>query len=106
MSSSSLRSEPAAEASLLQSACNESAAPLANVILMKLESRQATPATRCGAYAMRRSDGDATAMRRRCDGDATAQTAIQPRTGGAQKPAGGAETGTEYADISCKNTAG
>ena len=45
-------------------------------------------ATRCGADVMRlRCDGDATAMRRRCDGDANAQTATQPRTGGAQKPA-------------------
>ena len=87
MSSSSLRPEPAAKAPLLQSASNESAAPLANVILMKSASRQASPATRCGAYAMLRCDGDATAMRRRCDGDANAQTATQPRTGGAQKPA-------------------
>jgi hypothetical protein len=54
---------------------------------MKSASRQASPATRCGAYAMLRCDGDATAMRRRCDGDANAQTATQPRTGGAQKPA-------------------
>ena len=84
MSSSSLRPEPAVvEAQLLQSAYNESAAPLAYVILMKsasrlrFEQRCDAAAMRCGCDAMRRCDGDATAMRRRCrdraDGDATAQ---------------------------------
>ena len=83
MSSSSLRPEPAVvEAPLLQSAYNESAAPLAYVILMKsacrlrFVQRRDTAAMRCGCNAMRRCDGDATAMRRRCDradGDATAQ---------------------------------
>jgi len=67
---------------------------------MKSASRQASPATRCGAYAMLRCDGDATAMRRRCectDGDTTAHW---------RRTETGAETGAEYADISCKNTAG
>jgi hypothetical protein len=83
MSSSSLRPEPAVvEAPLLQSAYNESAAPLAYVILMKsacrlrFVQRRDAAAMRCGCNAMRRCDGDATAMRRRCDradGDATAQ---------------------------------
>ena len=83
MSSSSLRPEPAVVvAPLLQSAYNESAAPLAYVILMKsacrlrFVQRRDAAAMRCGCNAMRRCDGDATAMRRRCDradGDATAQ---------------------------------
>ena len=94
MSSSSLRPEPAVvEAPLLQSVYNESAAPLAYVILMKSASRLRfvqrcdAAAMRCGCDAMRRCDGDATAMRRRCDradGDATAQ---KPARKPAQKPA-------------------
>ena len=94
MSSSSLRPEPAVvEAPLLQSAYNESAAPLAYVILMKsacrlrFVQRRDAAAMRCGCNAMRRCDGDATAMRRRCDradGDATAQ---KPARKPAQKPA-------------------
>ena len=62
------RSEPTAEAALLQSAFNAPDAPLANVILMKSATRQ-----RRDAAAMRR-DGDA--MRRRCNSDATA---MRPR---------------------------
>ena len=94
MSSSSLRPEPAVVvAPLLQSAYNESAAPLAYVILMKsacrlrFVQRRDAAAMRCGCNAMRRCDGDATAMRRRCDradGDATAQ---KPARKPAQKPA-------------------
>ena len=57
MSSSSLRPEPAVvEAPLLQSVYNQSAAPLAYVILMKLASRLRF-VLRC----------DAATMRRRCD---------------------------------------
>jgi len=54
----------------------------------------------CDAAMRRRCDGDATAMRRRCDctdGDTTAHW---------RRTETGAETGAEYADISCKNTAG
>ena len=55
------RSEPTAEAALLQSAFNAPDAPLANVILMKSATRQ-----RRDAAAMR-CDGDATVMRLRCN---------------------------------------
>ncbi len=85
--SSTIRPEPAAQDPRLQSACNESAAPLANVILMKSPAFRA--ATRCGADAMRRCDGDVTAMRprrRRCNRAGT----------GAETAGDGAETGTEF----------
>ena len=99
MSSSSLRPEPAVvEAPLLQSAYNESAAPLAYVILMKsacrlrFVQRRDAAAMRCGCNAMRRCDGDATAMRprrRRCN---RAETGAKT----------GAETGAVYAGIFAK----
>ncbi len=91
VSSSILRPEPAAEAPHLQSACNESTAPLKNVIPMKLASRLRFVQRR-DAAPMR--CGDATAMPRRCDrntwhcdGDAIAQMAIQPNRNRRQKPA-------------------
>jgi len=94
MSSSSLRPEPAVvEAPLLQSAYNESAAPLAYVILMKsacrlrFVQRRDAAAMRCGCNAMRRCDGDATAMRRRCDRADGGATAQKPARKPAQKPA-------------------
>ncbi len=58
------------------SACDESAAPLSNVILMK---SPAFRATQCGADALQRWDGSATAMTWRCNCYATTQTAIQLR---------------------------
>jgi len=92
MSSSSLRPEPAVvEAPLLQSAYNESAAPLAYVILMKsacrlrFVQRRDAAAMRCGCNAMRRCDGDATAMRRRCDRADGNSTAQKPARKPAQK---------------------
>ena len=92
MSSSSLRPEPAVvEAPLLQSAYNESAAPLAYVILMKsacrlrFVQRRDAAAMRCGCNAM------AAAMRR-CDGDATA---MRPRRRRCNRAETGAETGAE-----------
>ena len=89
MSSSSLRPEPAVvEAPLLQSAYNESAAPLAYVILMKSTSRLRFQ-QRC----------DAAAMRRRCDGDATA---MRPRRRQCNRAETGAETGAVYAGIFAK----
>jgi hypothetical protein len=89
MSSSSLRPEPAVvEAPLLQSAYYESACVLMNsASRLHFVQRCDAPAMRCGCNAMRRCDGDATAMRRRCDhanGDATAQ---KPARKPAQKPA-------------------
>ena len=70
------RSEPTAEAALLQSAFNAPDAPLANVILMKSATRQ-----RRDAAAMR-CDGDATVMRLRCnraDGDPQKPARIRSR---------------------------
>ncbi len=64
------RSEPAAQDPRLQSACNESAAPLANVIFNEV------PYISCSDAMRRRCDA---AMRRRCNCDATAQTAMQSR---------------------------
>ena len=73
----SLRPEPAdVEAPLLQTVYNQSAAPLAYVILMKLASRLRF-ALRCNAATMRRRCD-------RADGDATAQ---KPARKPAQKPA-------------------
>jgi hypothetical protein len=97
--SSSLRPEPTAEAPLLQSACNESDAPLANVVLMKLASRQADDSN-----AMRRRC-DA-AMRRRCDHCDSDMTAMRPRRRRCIRAEIGAESGAESgavcAGISCK----
>ncbi len=94
MSSSSPRPEPTAEAPLLQSACNESDAQLANVILNSNEVGK-SPATRCG--------GDATAMRRRCNSDTTAMRPRRRRCNRAKTGAEiGAETSAVCAGISCK----
>ena len=84
------RSEPTAEAALLQSAFNAPDAPLANVILMKSATRQRRDA------AVMRCDGDA--MQQRCDCDATAQMAIRRnrRESGAEIGANPAQKPAQY----------
>ena len=91
------RSEPTAEAALLQSAFNAPDAPLANVILMKSATRHWQ---RRDAAAMR-CDGDAIAMRLRCDrADGDPQKPARIRSRNRRK------SGAVCEAISSKNTEG
>jgi hypothetical protein len=96
------RSEPTAEAALLQSAFNAPDAPLATVILMKAATRQRRDAAamRCDGDAMRRRC-DATAMQQRCYCDATAQMTIRinRRESGAETGANPAQKPAQYVKV-------
>ena len=89
------RSEPTAEAALLQSTFNAPESPLANVILMKSATRHWQ---RRDAAAMR-CNGDA--MQQRCDCDATAQMAMRRnrRESGAETGANPAQKPAQYVKV-------